>query len=161
MITLYRIDDRVIHGQTMIKLLPQYPCDGIIIVDDNIAQNSQLLTIYKQVVPDTVKLLCFSVEKAARKLPEAAASNKKYIIIFKNILTIQALFAAGYSIKETISVGTASKKADAKDVIKGFALNQEEVAAYNDLDDQGYKFSIVPMGGAKKSSTWSEIRNKM
>ncbi|MBI0151488.1 PTS sugar transporter subunit IIB, partial [Bifidobacterium sp. M0353] len=28
MISLYRIDDRIIHGQTMIKLLPQYPCDG-------------------------------------------------------------------------------------------------------------------------------------
>ena len=40
MITLYRIDDRLVHGQTMIKLLPNYPCDGIIIVNDEIAKNA-------------------------------------------------------------------------------------------------------------------------
>lgn len=59
MISLYRIDDRVIHGQTIVRLLPQYACDGIIIIDDHISGNPQLLGIYKQVVPDTTKLIAF------------------------------------------------------------------------------------------------------
>ena len=46
MITLYRIDDRLVHGQTMIKLLPNYPCDGIIIVNDEIAKNEQMIKVY-------------------------------------------------------------------------------------------------------------------
>ena len=51
MITLYRIDDRLVHGQTMIKLLPNYPCDGIIIVNDEIAKNEQMKAIYQSVLP--------------------------------------------------------------------------------------------------------------
>lgn len=59
MISLYRIDDRVIHGQTIVRLLPQYACDGIIIIDDHISGNPQLLGIYKQVVPVPQSLLLF------------------------------------------------------------------------------------------------------
>lgn len=160
MISLYRIDDRVIHGQTMLKLLPQYPCDGIIIIDDDISQNKQLFQIYKQVVPASLRVLCFSAEKAAEKLPEAVASKKKYIIIFKGIGTIKELFEKGYKIKDTISVGTASKKSDAKYIIEGFALNDEEITMFDELDDQGYQFSIIPMGGVKRTVSWKEIRKR-
>ena len=161
MISLYRIDDRVIHGQTMIKLLPQYPCDGIIIVDDNIANNKPLFQIYKQVVPQNIKVLCFPISIAAKKLPEAEASKKNYFIIFKNIKTIKELFDQGYQISKTISVGIASKKNDAHYLIDGFALNDEEITCFNSLDDQGYKFSILPMGGAKAAIGWKEIRKKI
>ena len=42
MFSLFRIDDRLVHGQTMIKLLPNYPCDGIIIINDEIAENDEI-----------------------------------------------------------------------------------------------------------------------
>ena len=42
MFSLFRIDDRLVHGQTMIKLLPNYPSDGIIIINDEIAENAQM-----------------------------------------------------------------------------------------------------------------------
>lgn len=160
MISLYRIDDRVIHGQTMIKLLPQYPCDGIIIVDDNIATNKPLFQIYKQVVPQNIRVFCFPINVAVKKLPEAEASQKKYLIIFKNIKTIKDLYQQGYHISKTISVGTASKKSDAHYLIEGFALNDEEISYFNYLDERNYQFSIVPMGGVKKVVNWKDIKNK-
>lgn len=161
MISLYRIDDRVIHGQTMIKLLPQYPCDGIIIVDNGIARNKALFQIYKQVVPDTIKVLCFTIEKAVKKLPEANSSDKKYIIIFKNIITVKKLLDEGYKINDVISVGTASKKSNSHYVIEGFALTKDEITVFDYLDKQDYNFSIIPMGGIKKTITWKEIKRRM
>jgi len=88
MITLYRIDDRLVHGQTMIKLLPNYPCDGIIIVNDEIAKNEQMKAIYQSVLPSTVKLHVFDVTKASKKLEEAQKSGKKYYIITKLIMNV-------------------------------------------------------------------------
>lgn len=160
MISLYRIDDRIIHGQTMIKLLPQYPCDGIIIVDNNIVQNKPLFRIYKQVVPDTIKVFCFSVDQATKKLSEAQLSQKKYIIIFKNVKTVKDLFDHGYQITDEISVGTASKKSDAHYIVDGFALNNEEIDVFDYLDNNGYHFSIIPMGGARRTISWKDVKEK-
>ena len=51
MVTLVRVDDRVIHGQTMACWLAQVPCEGILIVDDKLAQNQQMINIYRNTVP--------------------------------------------------------------------------------------------------------------
>ena len=110
MITLYRIDDRLVHGQTMIKLLPNYPCDGIIIVNDEIAKNEQMKAIYQSVLPSTVKLHVFDVTKASKKLEEAQKSGKKYYIITKNVTDYERLYELGWVVKEPITVRCCSKK---------------------------------------------------
>lgn len=161
MISLYRIDDRVIHGQTMVQLLPKYPSDGVIIIDDGVYANKNLLTLYSQVLMGNVKLYCYSIELALNKLKEAENSKKKYIIIFKSISTVVELFKKGYSFTDVINVGTASRKEDARDIIKGFALNDIEIEAYNYLDDNGVKFNIIPMGGVSGDITWSSLRKKV
>ena len=37
MIAYYRVDERVIHGQTLNVVTRQMACDGILVVDDEIA----------------------------------------------------------------------------------------------------------------------------
>ena len=75
MFSLFRIDDRLVHGQTMIKLLPNYPCDGIIIINDEIAENAQMKSIYQSVLPGNVKLHVFKFENAVKKLNEVRYLN--------------------------------------------------------------------------------------
>ena len=42
MISFVRIDDRMIHGQTVTRWALEYPCDGIIAVNDVAASNPVL-----------------------------------------------------------------------------------------------------------------------
>ena len=42
MISFVRIDDRMIHGQTVTRWSIEYPCDGIIAVNDVAASNPVL-----------------------------------------------------------------------------------------------------------------------
>jgi PTS system mannose-specific IIB component len=78
MFSLFRIDDRLVHGQTMIKLLPNYPCDGIIIINDEIAENAQMKSIYQSVLPGNVKLYVFNFENAVKKLCESPSDNPRH-----------------------------------------------------------------------------------
>ena len=39
MVLHYRVDERVIHGQTTTRITKEFVCNGIIIVDDEISQN--------------------------------------------------------------------------------------------------------------------------
>lgn len=160
MITLYRVDERLIHGQTMIKLLPNYPCDGIIIVDDKIAVNNQMKMVYQSVLPSNVKLHVFDTRKALRKLPEAAASKKKYYVITKEISVYEKLLEGGYRVEQAITVSCANKKEGSVSINSGFALLPGEIEVYNRLDDAGYHFEILTMI-SKVPQSWKNFREQM
>lgn len=159
MITLYRIDNRLVHGQTMIKLLPNYPCDGIIIVNDDIAKNERMKAIYQSVLPSTVKLHVFDVIKASKKLEEAQKSGKKYYIITKNVTDYERLYELGWVVKEPITVSCCSKKENSIAINNGFFLLPEEIRTYNRLDDLGYEFEIMTMI-SKVPSSWKSFKKK-
>lgn len=96
MITHYRVDERVIHGQTTTKLTKEAVIHGIIVVDDKIAADPFMVQLYKTTLPESIKVYCFNTEKALRKLPEADASQKNYLVIFKYTDNSEQLIKAGY-----------------------------------------------------------------
>ncbi|MGC4387438.1 PTS sugar transporter subunit IIB, partial [Streptococcus suis] len=46
-VSFVRIDDRMIHGQTVTRWAKEYPCDGLIAVNDAAAKNKVLIQAYK------------------------------------------------------------------------------------------------------------------
>ena len=46
-VTFVRIDDRMIHGQTVTRWAKEKPCDGLIAVNDAAASNKVLIQAYK------------------------------------------------------------------------------------------------------------------
>lgn len=160
MITLYRVDERLIHGQTMIKLLPSYPCDAIIIVDDKIAKNNQMKMVYQSVLPTNVKLYVFDTQKALRKLPEAEISKKKYYVITKEISEYEKLLEGGYRVNRPITVSCANKKEGSVSINSGFALLPEEIGVYNRLDDAGYNFEILTLI-SRVPQSWKTFRTQI
>ena len=52
MISFVRVDDRMIHGQTVTRWSLEYPCDGIIAVNDAAATNPVLKAAYKGAAPE-------------------------------------------------------------------------------------------------------------
>ena len=61
-VTFIRIDDRMIHGQTCTRWAREYPCDGLIAVNDKAATNDVL----KAMQEDTgIELRCLKVDGGA------------------------------------------------------------------------------------------------
>ena len=46
-VSFLRIDDRMIHGQTVTRWSLEYPCDGLIAVNDRAANTKALKMAYK------------------------------------------------------------------------------------------------------------------
>ena len=45
-VSFIRIDDRMIHGQTCTRCAREFPCDGLVAVNDKAANNSVLKAAY-------------------------------------------------------------------------------------------------------------------
>ena len=46
-VSFVRIDDRMIHGQTVTRWAKEYPCDGLIAVNNAASKNKVLTQAYK------------------------------------------------------------------------------------------------------------------
>lgn len=66
-LTLSRIDDRLIHGQIIVKWSKSVPVDRILIVDDQFAEDPFMIAIYKSTVPRNLKFSLLSQEDAVKK----------------------------------------------------------------------------------------------
>jgi mannose/fructose/N-acetylgalactosamine-specific phosphotransferase system component IIB len=146
MIVFARIDDRVIHGQTMVTWLAEYPCDGIVIVDDELAGNSVMAEIYKCAVPPSIKVHVFDLDTAVRRMSEVEVSQKKYILVFKTVLTFEKMVESCKLPITQVNVGPSSKRPDTVEIVPTISLDVKEIEAYKNIAKAGIKiyFQIIP-----------------
>jgi len=159
LIAHYRIDSRVVHGQTTTRVVKEHPVDGVIIVDDDIAGDGFIQKIYASAL-GSIRMLCFTVHKAARKLPEAEASKKSYLIIFKTTESARRLVETGYRFKGTLNLGPQPNCEGAQLVEKMFYLTSEQIADLNYLESVGTNMIVNPAFTTPNLS-WSTAKNEM
>ena len=82
-VSFVRIDDRMIHGQTVTRWAVEYPCDGIIAVNDAAASNPVLKSAYKSAAPDK-KTFVWTMEHFLEKAQTVRDSETRYFLITKN-----------------------------------------------------------------------------
>lgn len=82
MISFIRIDDRMIHGQTVTRWALEYPCDGLIAVNDAAASNPVLKEAYKSA--SGKKTFVWTKEHFKKVSEKVINSDTKYFPITKN-----------------------------------------------------------------------------
>ena len=67
-VSVFRIDDRLIHGQVVTSWITQTGSKKIIIIDDEVAKDTFNVRVVKALAPAGTKVIVYNVEKAAEKL---------------------------------------------------------------------------------------------
>lgn len=139
MITYYRADERVIHGQTLNVITKQIPCDAIIVVDDSVANDQNFCALLKGMTQ--IKVLIFTEEIAIKKLPEAEESKKNYFVIFKRVRTLAHLIKKGYVVKPpTLMVGPQTEWSEKKTTFFfTMELTDEDIESLDLISSKGVK----------------------
>ena len=160
MIVHYRVDERVIHGQTTTKITKEVHVDGIIIVDDKIAGDKFMMQLYKQILPSHIKVFSFSIEKAPKKLSEAEKSNKNYVVIMKTPLTARKMVEGGYNFKNTLFIGPQSVREGSTFIMQMVGLMPNEMEALDYLESNKTTVIVNPTF-TTPTLTWSEAKGKI
>lgn len=147
-VSFLRIDDRLIHGQMAASWIGSSPCDGIVVVDDDAAQNEVQKKVLLSILP-SVKTWVFSIAEAAEKLPKVIESQKRYYVVARNAQALSHLATAVPQLRQAIgkiNVGPLSKREDAIPVNKGQSVTPEEIPAFNHLAGLGFsiEFRLLP-----------------
>lgn len=146
-VSFVRIDDRMIHGQTVTRWAKEYPCDGLVAVNDAAAGNSVLKQAYK--AASDKKTFVWTKDAWKAKSQKVLDSNDKYFLITKNpvdmkeILVDQAFVPS--DVKEVI-VGPCNDRPGAVKLGNNQSITQEEAEAFQAIQAAGYKvkFQLLP-----------------
>ena len=136
MISFIRIDDRMIHGQTVTRWALEYPCDGLIAVNDAAASNPVLKEAYKSA--SGKKTFVWTKEHFKEVSEKVLKSDTKYFLITKNPLDMKELLVDfGYN----------------------QSITQEEAQALEDLTNAGYtvEFALIK---EKSIGEWPKFRGQ-
>lgn len=102
-----RIDDRLIHGQGMVWLRA-LPITTLIVVNDEVAVSDMEQGLMRVLVPASIELRFFSVQKLIDVI-HRAADRQKIFLVFKTIEDVDQAIENKVPIKE-INIGNVRKK---------------------------------------------------
>lgn len=84
-ISALRIDDRLIHGQVAMTWTKQLKVKGIIVANDDAANDNTQKMALKMAVPSGIKVLIKPVEEAIRVLNHPKASEMRILVLTRTV----------------------------------------------------------------------------
>ena len=145
MITFIRIDDRIIHGQICTRWSLEYPCTGLVAVNDKAATNSVLKAASKNA--SDKKTFVWTLEDWQKKKDKVVASEDQYFLIAKSPTDMAKVlldqpFDPG--LKEIV-VGPCNDRPGTTKLGNNQSITQEEAEAFEKLMAAGYniEFALV------------------
>lgn len=145
-ISFIRVDDRMIHGQTCTRWALEYPCDGIVAVNDAAANNSVLKSAYKSA--SGKKTFIWTMEDWKKKYQKVLDSDTRYFLITKNPLDMKEILVdlgLQCNIKKVV-IGPCNDRPDAVKLGNNQSITQEEAEALEAMAQAGYdvEFRLLP-----------------
>lgn len=104
-IELFRVDERLIHGQVVVGWGERLATDRIVVVDDQLSASEWEQELYRLGVPPTVTALFVPVEEARRSLPSWRSSPQRTIVLLRDVATLQRLARDGALAGEDVNLG--------------------------------------------------------
>lgn len=143
MITLLRLDERLIHGQIAIKWSRHTGVDRIMVANDAAAANETIKNSLMMAAPATCKTAIKSVDDTIRMLQNPKAANHKILLlvsnpddllkVLENVKDIEAVNIGNYG-----RVASKTSEGDRKTYSKNIYLYPSEAEKLKKVKEFGY-----------------------
>ena len=158
-ISFIRVDDRMIHGQTCTRWDLEYPCEGIVAVNDDAANNSVLKAAYKSA--SGKKTFIWTMEDWEKKYQKVLDSDTNYFLITKNPLDMKKILVdlnLKCNVKKVI-IGPCNDRPNAIKLGNNQSITQAEADALEAISKAGYdvEFRLIP---DESIGNWSKFKNQ-
>ena len=143
-VSFVRVDDRMIHGQTVTRWSLEYPCTGLIAVNDAAAKNPVLKGAYKSA--SDKKTFVWGVDEFIAKSKKVVESKDNYFLITKNPVDMKKILVdAGFvpSNVKTIIIGPCNDRPGAVKLGNNQSITQEEAEALEAIMKAGYEIEFA------------------
>ncbi len=149
-LVLYRIDDRLIHGQVVVGWGQPLDVGFIVLVDELVAASEWEQELYRMGVPPEMDVYFHTPADAVAALPGYRADARDGILLTGDIATMRYLVdAAGL---DTVNVGGIHSRAGRQQRMRYVFLSASEEQALRDMEARGVKVTAQDVPSARPVS---------
>jgi PTS system mannose-specific IIB component/fructoselysine and glucoselysine-specific PTS system IIB component len=147
-VALYRIDDRLIHGQVVVGWGQPLDCSFIVLVDDEVSNSDWEQDLYRMGVPPQIEVIFASVEQAAAQLAGWEAEARVGILLVGDVETALALATRVPAVKR-FNVGGVHHRTGRKERLRFVYLTDDEAAKLRQLAARGVEVTAQDVPTAR------------
>lgn len=140
-IKMARIDYRLIHGQVITKWVKQANANQIIIVNDELARDEFMASIYVMAAPPSVKVHVYSNDEAKKVWEENEFGNGNVFMLFRSCSDALRCVNSGVKLPE-LNVGGIASGPGKQSIIGQVSVSKEEFEMLTAIQDKGVDVNI-------------------
>lgn len=149
MIGLFRIDDRLLHGQVALTWTPSVGAGCILVANDRVAGDDFQKMALNLAKPANVKLLVKSITDTAAILNDVRYHGIKMLVLVNSVKDAYTLSELVPDI-QSINFGGLRSKEGSKAVSKAISLTESDISIIRKMLDKGLELEIRQVPGDKK-----------
>jgi len=140
-IALCRIDDRLIHGQIVTMWSKECSCNRILVVNDEVYNDTIRKTLLIQIAPPGIKAHVLSIEKALEAYNNPNYKDFKALLLVTNPSDVLKLLEGGIDLK-AINIGGMSFKEGKKQITSSVYVDEKDIEAFKKLHEKGIELEL-------------------
>lgn len=139
-ISMVRVDERLVHGQIIIKWIEAKEANRIVIIDDEVACDPIMREFLKLTLPKDIELGIYTLKEGAEFL-KTNNSEDKVIVLAKYLWVVKGIYEKGVRIQE-VNIGRIPSDIGKKKVHPNIFLNEEDINVVNYFRKKGVSVVI-------------------
>ena len=136
-VVLYRIDERLIHGQVVLGWGPELAPERYVVVDDELSMERWEQGLYRLALPDGVTAEFLSVEEAVRDVGSLEADPRNTVVLTRSVSAMARLGEGGLLRGREVNLGGVHYRAGRTARLPYVFLGPEEEQGLKDLQKAG------------------------
>lgn len=144
---LYRIDDRLIHGQVVVGWAQPLDIKFIVLVDDTVAASEWEQELYRMGVPPDMDVFFHSADDAVSTLAAYRADRRRGILLTGDIATMARLVDHGAVTQ--VNIGGIHSRPGRVQRMRYVFLSPDEEKQLRALEARGVTVTAQDVPGAK------------
>jgi PTS system mannose-specific IIB component/fructoselysine and glucoselysine-specific PTS system IIB component len=145
-VELFRIDDRLIHGQVVVGWGRPLDVQFIVLVDDEVAASDWEQELYRMGVPAEMDVYFDTLERAVERLPDYIADERRGIVLTGDTETMLALATRSGRVAR-VNVGGVHHRPGRAERLRYVFLTPDEEAHLRALEEQGVEVTAQDVPG--------------
>jgi mannose/fructose/N-acetylgalactosamine-specific phosphotransferase system component IIB len=135
-ILLYRVDERLIHGQVVVGWGNSLKLDQIVLANDQVASNKWERELYLACVPPEMKPVIVGVDQAAQAISSGSFEPERTMVLVDSPFDLLVFLRQGVKIK-SVNVGGMHSKTGRQRILPYLFMSPEEIAAFRTIMSAG------------------------
>lgn len=149
-VVLFRIDERLIHGQVVVGWGSQLHPDVLVVVDDELAVSTWEQDLYCMGLPPNLEIRFLGVEEARAELSRWRDSPKRIFVLTRDVQTMSRLAEGGTMAGEEVNLGGIHHAPGREQVLPYVFLSAEEREELGRLTGKGVRVTAQDLPGARR-----------